>query len=58
MTPFFEIGAHFNRLLLCVVSGSFILRRPPDSAGLLKEGNDHRRLLILPLSLVPFSHFT
>lgn len=58
MTPFFEIGAHFNRLLLCVVSGGFILQRPPDSTGLLKGGNDHRHLLILPLSLVSFSHFT
>lgn len=57
MTPFFEIGAHFNRLLLCAVSGRLVLQRPSDSTGLLKETNDHRHLLILPLSLISFFSF-
>lgn len=52
MTPFFEIGAHFNRLLLSVVTGRFGLWRSPDSLRLLKETNDHRHLLRLPLSLI------
>lgn len=52
MTPFFEIRVHFNRLLPSVVSGRFGLQRSPDSQWLLKETNDHRHLLMLPLSLI------